>query len=122
MPHVTGKGLFCQCTASQDRERATYSMTCHSSVTRGHTPSPLLLLVEVTACQVCQLVNITWLMYSADPLIYSFCDMPETTSWWAFLSRIQNGFKLERVHSSQAEATAKMIKMKMMTSKKMSQQ
>lgn len=41
-------------------------------VTSGHAPSPLLLLVEVTACQVCQAVNATRTIYSPDPLIYSF--------------------------------------------------
>lgn len=41
-------------------------------VTSGHAPSPLLLLVEVTACQVCQTVNATRAVYSTDPLIYSF--------------------------------------------------
>lgn len=78
------------------------------------------LVSGATACQACQPVNVTRPMYSTDPLIYSFRDVPEpstaeTTTWWAYLRGTENGFKLHRVHLSQAETLAMMM-MKMMTS------
>lgn len=100
MPRVTGKGLFCWHGEPGQRKDNLCCDVPQHGVTSGHAPSPLLLLVEVTACQVCQTVNAARTIYSTDPLIYSFCDVSEpstaqTTSWWAYLTGICNDFKLE---------------------------